>query len=139
MSEFSELARITSILLEREMKAHRTNVEQLRQLDGSLAQLDEMRRAVQADTGSITARQILGADSLWQGWLLDKRADLLRRMAMSRAREAESLARARTAFSRAEAAKSLVEETRTEAKRKRLQHEADEMDALGRFRHVPED
>lgn len=139
MSGYTELARITALLLEREMEAHRSNVDQVRQLDLSLAQLDEMRRAAQADTGAISARQMLGADSLWQGWLVDKRADLLRRMALSRAREAESLARARTAFSRAEAAKSLVEETRTESKRKRLQHEADEMDALGRFRRVPKD
>ncbi|MBY6159464.1 aldehyde dehydrogenase family protein [Mameliella alba] len=132
--KFEDLTTATGVLLERELEAHRRNLSESAQIAGELAQIDAMRQAAQADQGAINARQILGADTLWQGWLVSKRAEILRRSAMARAREADSLARARTAFSRAEAAKSLAQADKDAARKRRLQSEAETIEMLGVLR-----
>lgn len=134
MSRYDELAEATRLLLEQELDAHRRNLEQSRRIDGELAQLDAMRKAAQSDPGTITSRQILGADTLWQGWLARKRQEMLRLAARARAQELMTLDRARLAFSRTEAAETICRDARNEAIRKARAREADAMEALGQLR-----
>ncbi|GAA4221868.1 hypothetical protein J4E08_04505 [Sagittula sp. NFXS13] len=136
MTKYTELASITRIMLEKDLDQHRKSLDQSRQIAGELAQIDAMRAAAQADAGAISARQMLGADTLWQGWLLRKRADIQRRAAQARAQEMQTLAVARVAFSRTQAAENLVEQARTENLRKRQLAEADTIDALGQLRRM---
>lgn len=136
MSKYAEMAEVTKILLERELDRHRQSLEQSRRIAGELAQMDTLRAAALADTGAITARQMLGADTLWQGWMARKRAEILRRSAMARVQEAETLGRARVAFSRSQAATSLMQRDREERLRKRLMAEADRIDELGQLRRA---
>ncbi len=133
-SKYDDLTEATDLLLQRDLDTHRRNLAVSARLAAELAQIDGLREAAQADTGAISARQILGADALWQGWLVRKRAEVLQRTAMARAQEADSLSRARTAFSRAEAARSLALEDVESRKRRRLKSEAEAMDALGVLR-----
>lgn len=136
MTEFSQLAVITEMLLEKELETVRAHRREIAALNQSLAQMDAMREAALADQASVTARQRIGADALWQGWLVKKRAELLRGMALAQAREGDSLARARTAFSRAQAAEALVEDDRRAAQQKRLKAEADRLEDLGILRRA---
>ncbi|WP_245823150.1 hypothetical protein [Antarctobacter heliothermus] len=125
---------MTELLLERDLEKHRRNLAESNRLAGELAQIDSLRQAAQSDTGAINARQILGADTLWQGWLATRRAEILRHSAMARAQEADSFARARTAFSRVEAANNLAREEVEARQKRRLKAEADANDALSILR-----
>lgn len=138
MTRYAELANVTRILLEQDLDRHRQSLENSRRIAGELAQIDAMRAAAQADAGAITARQMLGADTLWQGWLVRKRAEIQRRAAMARAQELDTMARARVALSRQQAADSLVAQDKAERMRKRLQAEADRMDEMGQLRRALE-
>lgn len=138
MTQYSELAAVTKILLERELDAHRQSLDHSRRIAGELAQMDAMREAAQADAGAITARQMLGADTLWQGWMVRKRAEILRRAALARAHEQETLARARLAFSRSQATEELVEKDRKARIRKLALADADRIDELGQLRRALE-
>ncbi|MGP6088714.1 hypothetical protein [Antarctobacter jejuensis] len=133
-TKYDDLTEATDLLLERELEQHRRNLAETARLEGELAQIDAMRHAAQADVGAIGARQMLGADSLWQGWLVAKRATVLRQSAVARAQEANSLGRARLAFSRVEAAQSLAREEIAQKRKNRLKAEADATDALGVLR-----
>ena len=129
--KLEDLHQVTTLFLEKDLETHRRNLANSARLLSELAQIDNLREAAQADQGSIGARQILGADALWQGWLVRKRAEVLRHTAMARAQEADSLARARIAFSRAEAAETLVQQEAFICRTKRLKAEADAIDSLG--------
>lgn len=133
-SKYDDLTEATELLLERDLEAHRRNLAESKRLAGELAQIDGLRQAAQSDGGSINARQILGADMLWQGWLATRRAEILRHSAMARALEADSLARAKTAFSRAEAARKLARDEVEARQIRRHKAEADTIDALGILR-----
>lgn len=133
-TSYDEMIMATDLLLERDLEAHRRNRAESKRLAAELAQIDGMRLAAQSDPGTISARQILGADMLWQGWLATRRAEILRHSAMARAQEADSLARAKTAFSRAEAARGLAREETAMRRKKRLNAEAEATDALGILR-----
>lgn len=130
-TKYDDLTEATDLMLQQELDRHRRNLAETARLETELAQVDGMRRAAQADMATIGARQMLGADSLWQGWLVNKRAEILRQSAIARAQEADSLARARTAFSRVEAAQSLAQQEIMEKRKRRLKAEAEAIDALG--------
>lgn len=136
MAGYEDLENVTGLFLERELERHRRNLAESARIAAELAQIDGLREAAQADSGAIEARHMLGADSLWQGWLVRKRAEVLRHAALARAQEADSLTRARDAFARAEAAKSLVEKDKSDAMRRRRAAEADRIDALGVLREA---
>ena len=136
MSSYNELANVTRIMLERDLDRHRSNVNLSKQIAGELAQIDAMRAAAQSDSGAINARQMLGADVLWQGWLLRKRADIQRRAAKARAQELETLDIARLAFARSQATEALVQKDRQEKLRKQLLAEAETIDTLGHLRRA---
>ncbi|ASP19773.1 hypothetical protein ANTHELSMS3_01057 [Antarctobacter heliothermus] len=135
-SKYDDLTEATELLLERDLEKHRRNLAESSRLAGELAQIDGLRQAAQSDTGAINARQILGADTLWQGWLATRRAEILRHSAMARAQEADSLARAKTAFSRVEAARKLARQEAEAQQKRRLKAEADANDALGILREA---
>jgi hypothetical protein len=129
-SQYEDLTQITNVLLERQLDIYRRNLAESARLAAELAQIDGLREAAQADVGGIGARQILGADALWQGWLVRKRAEVLRRMAMARAQQADSQARARIAFSRAEATKTLALEEAVFQKERRQRMESEAIETL---------
>lgn len=137
MSGTEDLTRITALLMEQELDRLRQRRAAQAQLQGQLDQMDRMREAAQADGGAVTARQRIGADTLWQGWMLAKRAAILRDMALARAREEEALAGARRAFSRQQAARALIEAEARKARRQRLKREGDGLDALATLRLGP--
>ncbi|WP_323767734.1 hypothetical protein [Antarctobacter sp.] len=133
-TKYDDLTEATELLLERDLEAHRRNLAESSRLAVELAQIDGLRQAAQSDHGSINARQLLGADTLWQGWLATRRAEILRHSAMARAQEADSQARARTAFSRVEAARNLAREEVESRRKRQFKAEADAIDALGILR-----
>ncbi|MCT4556782.1 MAG: hypothetical protein N4A61_01870 [Pelagimonas sp.] len=130
MSSFKDLIDVTNIYKEKALEVHRKSLAVTRGLTNELNQIDHLRKAAQQDSETIGARQILGADGLWQGWLLRKRADLLQQMAMAKAREAHSLQTARTAFARAGAAQELQDEETAKKRQRRTQREAEILDEL---------
>jgi hypothetical protein len=136
MTKYGELEEATRLMMERDLQSHRRSLQQTRMLQAELDQLDGLRKAAQADSGSITARQILGADVVWQGWLSQKRSQILQSMAAARAQEAFTMDRARIAFSRNEAARSLVEQESKNKRRRRDEAAADTIDALGHLRRA---
>jgi hypothetical protein len=134
MSQYHELIEVTEVQKEQALEVHRKNLAETRRLQDELAQIDSLRAPAQQDEATIGARQILGADGLWNGWLLRKRADILQQTAMAKARELNSLDIARTAFARAEAAQELDRIEREELRQKKLKDAANYLDDLGVMR-----
>ncbi|KUF09598.1 hypothetical protein [Pseudoponticoccus marisrubri] len=136
MTRYDDLISASSLLKEQALERHRERVRARQDIEAELAQIDQLRAAAQADGGSLGARQILGADALWQGWLVRRRTEVLRQMAMARARELESLDRARNAFAREEAARTLQEDDQRARMRKQRSAEADALDDLSLLRRA---
>ncbi|WP_425097725.1 hypothetical protein [Tropicibacter sp. S64] len=137
--KFDDLIAVSDILQERALDKHRMNLAESRRLAAELDQIDALRQAVQEDGASVGARQLSGADSLWQTWLVTRRAFILQEMAMARAKEADSLSQARLAQARFDAAQSLDREDRKRSREKRLLAQAETIEALGRLRHAQSD
>lgn len=133
---YQDLIQVTDLLQERALDKHRKNLAESRRLNQELAQIDAYRQAVQADVTSLGARRLSGADTLWQTWLVRKRATILQEMALARAKEADSLAIARTAQARFEAAENLEAAEQRKSRDKRLLVEVETIDALGRLRRA---
>ncbi|WGW04640.1 hypothetical protein [Tropicibacter oceani] len=131
---YQDLIQVSDLLQERALNKHRQNLTESRRLKQELAQIDNYRQAVQADTASLGARRLSGADTLWQTWLVRKRASILQEMAMARAKEADSLARAKTAQARFDAARDLQAEEQRKSREKRLLAQTETLEALGRLR-----
>jgi hypothetical protein len=136
MSRYDDLAQVTRIHLEMTLEKHRRSRAESDRLDAERGQIDALRHAAQQDGGAVTARQILGADTLWQGWLARRRAEIQRQSALARALEEETRQQARLAFSRNAAAQRLIEEDRVARQRRIDQAEADGIDALGQLRRA---
>ncbi|MFY0620357.1 MAG: hypothetical protein JXQ89_01540 [Pelagimonas sp.] len=134
-TEYDELITVTEMLRERALEKHRVNLAASHALAQELGEIDHMREEAQKDIMDISARRMVGADTAWQGWLLQRRAEVLQRTAMARAKEAQSLTDARKAYSRAEAALELQKEIQEKVKRKRLETQADTLDALSTMRN----
>lgn len=130
-SELDDLIEVTGSLKEQALDIHRKNLEESRRIANEIEQIDRLRSEVQKDDAGLLARQAVGADALWQGWLMRRRVDLLRDAAMARAHEGESLIRARTAFARAQASEDLLEQEKHRRKQKILSRHADQLDELG--------
>ena len=108
--ETRALTPITAILQERAFDLQRQRTAELARIEGEIREIDHLLEAAMENAAAITTGRMIGADTLWSEWILQRRADLLRQSAIARARQAESLARARSAFARHQAALSLVEE-----------------------------
>lgn len=133
---YDDLIQVTDLLQERALDKHRQNLAESRKLKEELAQIDAFRQAVQDDAGSLGARRLSGADTLWQTWLVRKRATILQHMAMARAKEADSLAHARTAQARFNAAERLDAEEKRKSREKRQLAQTETLEALGRLRQA---
>lgn len=133
-SGINDLVQVTDTLCEQALEAHRRNLAKSQSIAQEIEEIDSLRVAAQHDGEGLQARRLVGADTLWQGWLMRRRADLMRDAAMARAYEGESLAKARTAFARAEASKSILEDERQKAKKKALLRDADRLDEQSTLR-----
>ncbi|MFW2545434.1 hypothetical protein ACN2XU_22630 [Primorskyibacter sp. 2E107] len=137
--KFSDIISVSSILQERALDKHRQNLATSKRLQDELTQIDTLRQAIQADGASLGARQLSGADTLWQTWLVTKRARLLQEMAMARALEADSLARARTAQARYDAANALEKEEKKRIRDRRILAQTEALEDMGRLRQALSD
>lgn len=134
MSDYSQLIEVMKILREKALEAHRRNMRESERLAEELAQIDTLRNAVQADQASIGARQLLGADALYQSWLLRKRAEILRQAATIRILAHESLEKARDAWSRVQAVDDLMAEENRQKRLKQLARQSDALEEINRLR-----
>lgn len=134
--KYTDLLRVSDILQERALEKHRQNMAESKRLAGELQQIDKLREAIQKDGATLSARQMSGADSLWQTWLVTRRAMVLQEMAMARALEDETLLAARRAQARFQAAESLAREERKKTVEKRQLQQVEDLEALGRLRHA---
>lgn len=128
-----ELLRVTLLLRERALERYRLDLAEEMRLQAEQGRIDGLRQAAFAAADSLDARRFLGADTLWQGWLAQRRGEINRGIAMARARQAHSIAAARLAFARDEAAKEVARREAAERRSARLAEEDIRLDALSRL------
>lgn len=102
-SDLDELRHITSLLRARALEDVRRERLEEDRLRAEQGEIDRMREAARSAAQALSLQRLIGADTLWQGWLTSRRIEINRQMAMVRARQAHHLAVARLAFSRDEA------------------------------------
>ena len=129
-----DLVPVTRLLMERALDEHRKNLAESRRVAAELDEIDALRQRAQGQMQDVGASRIVGADTLWQGWLMQRRTRLMQEAALARARELDSFGRARTAFARAQATQSLEDKRRAEARAKFLFHEEERLEALSVLR-----
>ena len=129
----SDLARLTRLLQDRAFEQHRRVRDEERRLLDELARIDALRQTAFAETESLAHRRLLGADTLWQGWLSRRRGELNQELARCRVPQENSLADARLALARTEATERLRQQERDTLRNKRLQREEIGLDALWRM------
>ena len=129
----ADLAQLTRLLQDRAFEQHRRDRDEERRLLDELARIDALRQAAFAETESLADRRLLGADTLWQGWLSRRRGELNQDLARCRVRQEHSLARARLALARTEATRRLQQQKAAALRDKRLHHEEIRLDALWRL------
>ncbi|MCD1617303.1 hypothetical protein K7H20_04490 [Salipiger manganoxidans] len=93
-------------------------------------EIDRMREAARSAAQAVSLQRLIGADTLWQGWLTSRRMEINRQMAMVRARQAHHLAVARLAFSRDEAVASLQSRERQARQSDAERQQAQKLEAL---------
>ncbi len=125
--DFNALSQVSGIQKDRALQAHRRNLAEEARLRSELDEIDRLRKTAQADLSNLTERRILGADTLWQGWLLQRRAKVLEQMALVRARLAQSYVRAKECFARDAAISDLEHD---DLRRMRARAEARQADDL---------
>ena len=129
----SDLAQLTRLLQDRAFEQHRRVRDEERRLLDELARIDALRQTAFAETESLAHRRLLGADTLWQGWLSRRRGELNQELARCRVPQENSLADARLALARTEATERLRQQERDTLRNKRLQREEIGLDALWRM------
>ncbi|MBR9890057.1 hypothetical protein GYB14_00060 [bacterium] len=129
----SDLGQLTRLLQDRAFEQHRRDRDEERRLLDELARIDALRQAAFDETESLADRRLIGADTLWQGWLSRRRGELNRDLARCRVQQEHSLARARLALARAEATKRVHEQEAAILRHKRLHQEEIRLDALWRL------
>lgn len=111
-----DLLPVARAMESRALASHRKIIAEkaalLQRIDGLTEQV-----SLQSDNGAIMGLQRLGADIAWRDWAARRRAQLLRELAILRAREMESLPKARVALARADALALLAEQQRQEQQR----------------------
>ena len=133
MRDEDKNVQVTESLLEQELTTYRLRLSKRQDIDAEIESMTHLMLSAQEHDETYMARQVLGADSLWRGWLANKRAETLRHLAMAKALELESFDRARLAFSRNEAAKSLARDARERRKNTQDQRAADCLEDLSRL------
>ncbi|MBY6003917.1 hypothetical protein KUV62_08365 [Salipiger bermudensis] len=128
-----ELRQVTALLRDRAFERHRRECDTEQSLVSELARIDALREAAFAAESSLATRRLIGADTVWQGWLAQRRGELNQALAQSRARQAHSLSRARLALARDDAALQLARRDAATARRKTLHDEDHRLEALWRL------
>ncbi|SDX89320.1 hypothetical protein [Citreimonas salinaria] len=129
--KLDDLHPVTGALRDRALESHRRNLAESRRIAAEVAEIDALRRAAQSDWAGLGAHRMLGADRLWNGWLLNRRASLLQQAAMARAREHDSQAAARTALARHDALEDLARQQADERRQTRDRAATERLQALG--------
>ena len=120
---------VSQAKLDHALDKYREALNEQTRLTGERAEIDRLRGAAQRLPDD-PARGALGADGLWQDWLLQRRADIQTRLAMNRARQMELLARARDAFGRHQAVQDLCDAGQQENRRAAKRRSDDALGAL---------
>lgn len=129
-----DLVPVTQLLMERALDNHRKNIAESQRVAAEIDEIDALRQRAQGQMQDMGPQRMIGADTLWQGWLMQRRARLMQESALCRARELDSFGRARLAFARAEATRSLDEKRLAELRARRLFHEEERLEALSVLR-----
>ncbi len=132
-SDIDELLKVTALMRERALESYRRDVAEEARHQGELDRIDGLRQQSFDDRESVDTRRLLGADTLWQGWLSKRRGEINRAIAMSRAKQAHSMATARLAFSRDEAAKNVSQQEKQARRTKKAAHEETQLEELSRL------
>ncbi len=135
--DLADLIKLTALLRERALDAHRRNLAEAKQFEDELARIDDLRRTVQADTESLGTRRMSGSDTLWQGWLSGRRADILQHSALARARLNDSFDRARAAHARLGAAQAIATDAEKARRTKRIARQEEDLAQLGILKAFP--
>ncbi|MBR9837572.1 MAG: hypothetical protein GYB50_06780 [Rhodobacteraceae bacterium] len=133
------LLRVTALLRERALESYRRDRAEEASLQAEQGRIDSLRQEAFADSGSLDPRRMIGADTLWQGWLATRRGEINQGIAMARAKQAHSLLSARQAFSRDEAAREVARREEAARLRARLTAEELRLEALSRLVRFGED
>ncbi len=118
-----DLVPVTQLLMERALDNHRKNIAESQRVAAEIDEIDALRQRAQGQMQDMGPQRMIGADTLWQGWLMQRRA-----------RELDSFGRARLAFARAEATRSLDEKRLAELRARRLFREEERLEALSVLR-----
>ncbi|MGR3495192.1 hypothetical protein [Citreimonas sp.] len=129
--KLDELQPVTEAMRDRALESHRRNLAESRRIAHEVSEIDALRRAAQQDWAGLGAHRMLGADRLWNGWLLNRRATLLQQAAMARAREHDSQAAARKALARHDALEDLARQRAKDRRQTRDRAETERLQALG--------
>lgn len=132
-SEIDNLLQVTALLRERALESYRRDLNEERMHQGELDRIDGLRQQSFDNDDSLDTRRMLGVDTLWQGWLSRRRGEINRAIALSRAKQAHSMAAARLAFSRDEAAKSVASDEKKKRKSAKLAQEELRLEELSRM------
>lgn len=132
-SEIDDLLRVTALLRERALESYRRDLSEEMRHQGELDRIDGLRQQAFDDRESVDPRRLLGADTLWQGWLSKRRGEINRAIALSRAKQAHSMASARLAFSRDEAAKDVSNQEKLKRRTERMAREETQLEELSRM------
>ncbi|EPX82624.1 hypothetical protein [Salipiger mucosus] len=127
------LLQITELLRDRAVDKYRRDLAEEAGLRGERDEIDRLRAAARLSSGGVDARQLTGSDTLWQGWLLQRRGDLNTGMAMARAKQAHSIQRARDAFAKDAATRSLQDRAQAKRRAERLAREERMLEDLARL------
>ncbi|MBS0123653.1 hypothetical protein [Thetidibacter halocola] len=125
---------VSDLLNERAMEQFRDRTAETQRVQAELDELDRLRATMQADTQSLGARRLAGADTMWQGWMARRRMTLQQEMAIARARQMESFSRAQTSHARLGAASDLLRQQQEARREARARKEADTLDWLSAMR-----
>lgn len=132
-SDIDELLRVTALLRERALETYRRDLNEERLHQGELDRIDGLRKQAFDERESVDTRRMLGMDTLWQGWLSKRRGEINRAIALSRAKQAHSIASARLAFSRDAAANEVAGKERQARKVAKFAHEEMRLEELSRM------
>ncbi|KAA8609833.1 hypothetical protein AL036_01730 [Salipiger aestuarii] len=132
-SEIDDLLRVTALLRERALESYRRDLSEEMRHQGELDRIDGLRQQSFSDHDSVDPRRMLGADTLWQGWLSKRRGEINRAIAMSRAKQAHSMAAACLAFSRDEAAKDVSRQQIAKRRTELMAREESQLEELSQM------
>ncbi len=130
MTDARPLAELARALEERALSEHRARVAETEARRREIAEIDALRDAARDAQRDLTTGRLVGADMIWQGWLLRRRSEAMREAALARAAELDSAAIARLALARKDAAEALVAASDTARKAAVDRHRQEALEAL---------